>query len=168
MFFKRAPKERALTVEPADERTEGSEAVLRDELGLYHLWYLEVRLRQELARAARTEGMFSMAAWRMRLLPGETTDPQVLCRCAELIVKSLRPYDIVARIDNERFVAILFDANFDNAATVAFRIKGDLQLRLLAAGRWQAGVATFQRDGVDADSLIQATLRRLEEDARAA
>jgi hypothetical protein len=29
-------------------------------------------------------------------------------------------------------------------------------------------VATFRRDGVDADSLIQAALRRLEEDARAA
>jgi PleD family two-component response regulator len=104
----------------------------------------------------------------MRLLPGETANPEVLGRCAALITKSLRSYDIPARIDNERFAALLLDADYHNAATVAFRIKGDLQLRVPAAGKWQAGVATFRRDGVDADSLIQAALRRLEEDARAA
>ncbi len=103
----------------------------------------------------------------MRLLPGETADPELLARCAAQIAKSLRSYDIQARIDNERFGAILFDADYHNAATVVFRIKGALQLRVLAAGKWQAGVATFRRDGVDAGSLIRAGLRRLEEDTRA-
>ena len=85
---------------------------------------------------------------------------------AQLIAKSLRAYDIIARIDEHRFVAILFDAGYDAASTVAFRLKGDLQVRVPSVGKWQAGVATFGRDGVHGDALIQAALRRLDEDAR--
>jgi hypothetical protein len=33
------------------------------------------------------------------------------------------------------------------------------------AGKWRAGVATYGRDGVDADGLIQVTLRRLDDDS---
>lgn len=167
MFFKRAPKEAPSPPGPAPPAPP-REAVLRDDLGLHHLWYLELRLQQELARASRTGSVFSLAAWHLRLLPGETLAPELCRRAAELIKSSLRSYDIVARIDDERFVALLFDAEFQAAATVAFRIKGDLQIRVATTGKWQAGVATFQRDGVNADALIQATLRRLEEDARAA
>lgn len=144
------------------------EAVLRDELGLHHLWYLELRLHEEIARASRAASVFSACGWRLRLLPGERLGPDMLASAAEFIEKRLRTYDVLARIDEERFAALLFDAEYQTASTVAFRIKADLQTRLPSAGRWQAGVATFGRDGVDGDALIQAMFRRLEEDARAA
>lgn len=169
MLFKRSkreePKER-----PADEQKAAAEpaALLRDELGLYHLWYFERRLAQELARASRTNGVFSLAVWQLRLLPGETPDPATLRVCASIVRDGLRAYDVATRIDEERCAALLLDADYPAAATVAHRIKADLQLRARSAGKWQAGVATFQRDGVEGDALIRAALRRLDEDAQAA
>jgi GGDEF domain-containing protein len=145
-----------------------SDALLRDELGVHPLWYLEMRLTEELARASRTSGVFSLACWQLKLLPGERPSGSLLKQAADFIIESLRTYDIVARIDEYRFVALLLDAQYEAASTVAFRIKGDLQVRVLSAGRWQAGVAAFPRDAVDADGLIQASFRRLGDDARAA
>src|SRR3990172_2496338 len=173
MLFRRKPKEEASFQEkpPGGQpgrSSAGPEAALHDDLGVHHLWYLELRLREELARASRAEGVFSLCGWRLRLLPGESLEAALLARAAALIVKSLRPYDIIARIDEQRFAAILLDADYQNAATVAYRIKADLQTRFPSAGRWQAGVASFSRDGVDGEALIHAMFRRLEEDARAA
>lgn len=172
MLFKRKPKQEEVAPEPPsgakDASDAQSDAVLRDELGLHHLWYLELRLREELARAGRSDGIFSLACWRLKLLPGESPDPELLRKAAALISERLRSYDVCARLDDERFAAILMDADQRNASTVTFRIKGDIQVQTTGAGRWQAGVATFPRDGVDGDSLIQTAFRRLDEDARAA
>ena len=172
MLFKRKPKEEAShegrsppgrgNLSAVDE----AYAALRDGLGLYHLWYLDMRLREELARAARADGVFSLAAWRPRLLPGEAFPDEVAAQAAQFITQSLRSYDIIARIDEHRFAAVLLDAGYEAASTVAFRLKGDLQVRVPSIGKWQAGVASFGRDGVDGDALIQAALRRLDEDAR--
>ncbi len=82
--------------------------------------------------------------------------------------KRFRTYDVVARIDGQRFVAILLDAPFEQASTVAQRVKSQLQLVGQSAGRWQAGVATYRTDGREADALIQTALQRLQEDAIAA
>lgn len=172
MFFRSksrreaASEGRAAAVEPRQPPSDDPQGVLRDELGLYHLWYLELRLREELVRAARINSVFSLAAWRLRLLPGEEPDPELTRQVAEFLVSKLRSYDIAARIDSHRFVAILFDADHPNATTVAFRLKADIQARIPSVGRWQGGVSTFGRDGVNGDALIQAALRRLEEDAR--
>ncbi len=166
MFFLRGRKG-AAPVTATDPKSDAA-AILTDELGLHHLWYLELRLQHELARSARVASVFSLAAWQIHLLPGERMDPNLPARSAALITKRLRIYDVVARVDGERIVALLYDAQFEAASTVAYRLKGDLQLKVPSAGRWQAGVATFGRDGVDAESLIQATLGRLDEDARAA
>lgn len=168
MIFRRSKQEERSDRHEQHPASAAPDAVLRDEFGLYHLWYFERRLAQELARAARIDSTFSLAVWQLRLLPGESLDAEITRKCASLIVESLRAYDLATRIDGERLGALLFDANYNAAATVAFRIKGELQLRVRSAGKWQAGVSTFQRDGVDGDSLIRAALRRLEEDARAA
>lgn len=167
---KRKPEQpaEAATAAVAETVAPEADAVLRDSLGLYHLWYLERRLQEELARAPRINSCFSLATWRLRLLPGETPSPELLAKAASLISSSLRSYDVYARIDETRIVAILYDADFQAASTVAFRLKGDLQVGVASSGRWQAGVATFPADGVDGDSLIRAACRRLEEDARAA
>ena len=145
-----------------------ADAVLRDSLGLYHLWYLERRLQEELVRAPRNNSYFSLATWRLRMLPGETPSPELFARAASLISNRLRSYDVYARIGENRLIAILYDADFQTASTVAFRIKADMQVGIASSGRWQAGVATFPADGVDSESLINAASRRLAEDARAA
>jgi hypothetical protein len=172
MLFKRKAKD-----EPAAEgrgppggqprSVDEAYQALRTELGLNHLWYLELRLSEELARASRVDGVFSLCAWRPRLLPGEPLPPDVIGLAAQIIQQNLRNYDIVARIDEHRLVGLLLDARYEDATTVAFRIKGDLQVRVPAIGKWQAGIATFGRDGSQGDVLIQTVLRRLEEDARA-
>lgn len=171
MLFKRKGKQEP-SAEPqhadAAKARDDPTAVLRDELGFHHLWYLDLRLGEEQARATRSEGVFSLVGWRLRLLPGESLRPDILMRAGEVITATLRTYDIVARIDEERIAALLLDADYHNAATVAYRIKVDIQTKLPSSGRWQAGVATFGRDGVDADGLIHTMFRRLEEDAQAA
>lgn len=144
------------------------DAVLRDDLGLHQLWYFERRLREEVARAVRVGGVFSLVVWQLQLLPGESLELEVVQRCASIISSSLREYDLATRVDEERCAALLLDADYQGAATVAHRIKCDLQVRIRSAGKWRAGVATFQRDGVDGDALIRAALRRLDEDAQAA
>lgn len=170
MFFKRKGKEEPEALLPLDQAGEEAEAasVLRDEFELYHPWYLEARLKEELARGARIGCIFSLACWQLRLLPGEVPGSELLSQAAELIKAGLRGYDIPARIDEHRFVAILLDAPLESASTVAFRIKGDLQVRVQSAGRWQAGISSFPVDGVDGNGLIQVAFRRLDEDALAA
>lgn len=158
----------AATFAAVEIEASAADAALRDSLGLYHLWYLERRLQEELVRAPRNDSYFSLATWRLRLLPGETPSPKLFAKAASLISSRLRSYDIYARIDENRLIAILYDADFQAASTVAFRIKADMQVGIASSGRWQAGVATFPADGVDGDSLIHATFRRLGEDARAA
>jgi hypothetical protein len=172
MFFRSKSRkeadseDRAAPAEPGQPSSNDPQGALRDELGLYHLWYMELRMREELVRAARINSVFSLAAWRLRLLPGEEPQPELLRQVAEFLVSRLRSYDIAARIDSQRFVAILFDADYPSATTVAFRLKADIQTQIPSVGRWQGGVATFGRDGVNGDALIQAALRRLEEDAQ--
>ncbi len=146
----------------------GADAMLFDEFGMHQLWYLERRMKDELARAARVDSVFSLACWRLKMLPGESMSAELVRKAAELIAGRLRSYDIYARIDEELFAAILFDAEPAAVSTVAFRIKADLQMVVRSSGRWQAGFSTFPDDGVDADGLIQIAFRRLDEDAKAA
>jgi GGDEF domain-containing protein len=171
-MFKRRPRDDDGLADsgrsPPGEASGAPQDVLRDELGIYHIWFLEQRLKEELARSARSQTIFSLGVWHLRLLPGEKPDPELLRNAAALIRSSLRSYDVPARIDEQRFAALLCDAEYEGACTVTFRIKGELQIRVPSVARWRAGVATFPRDGVDADSLIQAALRRVDDDARAA
>ncbi len=64
MLFRRKPQE-APEPQGAEQPADEHEAVLRDELGLYHLWFLELRLSQELARVPTRE----------RLLVGHVAAP---------------------------------------------------------------------------------------------
>jgi GGDEF domain-containing protein len=167
-MFKRKNRDEA---RPGERPTSGAPrelALLKDELGLYQFWFLEHRLTEEVARGARNGAIFSLAVWTIRLLPGEVISRELVVKAAEFIAPSLRPYDIACQLDEQRFVALLIDAPYEAAATVAFRIKGELQTRIAPVGRWQAGVAGFPNDGVDTDGLIQTATRRLDTDGRAA
>lgn len=173
MFLKRLLNEEPPEEEPEEDEVEEEapkdpRSVLLDELGLHHLWYLELRLQHELARANRNDGVFSLLAFELRLLPGEIASPDLLVRCAAGVTRRLRSYDVVAHVDGQRFVAILMDADFNEASSIAQRSKSQLQLVGQSAGRWQAGIATYVTDGREAEALIQAALRRLDEDALAA
>ncbi len=173
MVFGRKQKQTEAAPAPAVEGADAASLLAPDGLicestGLYKLWYLERRLREELARAPRINSTFSLAAWRLRMLPGEAPPQELVDKAATLIATSLRSYDIPARIDEHRIVAILFDADYDSAATVAYRLKSTLQMQAMSMGKWQAGVSSFPNDGVAGDALIQVAFRRLDEDTRAA
>lgn len=143
----------------------GGAALLRDELGLHQPWYVDLRLKEELTRASRTDRVFSLATWEPRLLPGDVPDPNVIAKAAALIANKLRGYDIVGRMSDYRFAAMLLDADYHHASTVAYRLKADIQVEIPGAGKWKAGVATYGRDGVDGDALIQAALRRMDDNS---
>ena len=169
MLFKRRPREEEPpAAADVPKQAADSPTVLQDELGLCPLWYLELRLKEELTRAARGATIFSVAAWEPRLLPGDEPDPGIMARAAGFIAGKLRSYDLVSRTDERRYVALLLDADYHHASTVAYRLKADIQVLIPGAGKWRAGVATYGRDGVDVDGLIQVTMRRLEDDAAAA
>jgi hypothetical protein len=169
MLFKRKPREEQPQASAASPGQPASpSAVLRDELGLHQLWYLEMRLKEELARASRANLVFSLAAWEPRLLPGDEPDPEMIAKATRLIAGKLRSYDIVARVADYRFVGLLLDADYPAASTVAYRLKADIQTMVAGTTKWRAGVATFGRDGVDGDSLIQAAFRRMDEQSLAA
>lgn len=68
MFFKRARSAAAPSTSAGPQASAADG--LRDELGLDQPWYFEARLRDELARASRSQGVFSLVAWRLHLLPG--------------------------------------------------------------------------------------------------
>jgi len=168
MLFKRRPRDDPQNAPETPPPKSGGEAALRDELGMHQLWYLDMRLKEELSRSSRSEHVFSLATWEPRLLPGDAPDPEIVARAAKLIAGKLRTYDLVALISDARIAGILLDADYHNASTVAYRIKADIQVEIPAAGKWKAGVATFGRDGVDGDSLIQVALRRMDEGGSAA
>jgi hypothetical protein len=169
MLFKRRPREAEPPVaEGVPKQAAEGAAVLRDELGLSQLWYLELRLKEELARATRGATIFSVATWEPRLLPGDEPNAEIMGRAAGLIVGKLRSSDLAVRVDDQRYVGVLLDADYHHASTVAYRIKADIQVLIPGAGKWRAGIATYGRDGVDADSLIQVALRRMDDDSQAA
>ena len=170
LFFrhKAAPPQAEDAPVPADKLAAETQAAFLDEHGLYHQWYLEQRLREEVARAGRTGNKFSIVAWHWKLLPNEAINPNLLPRAVAAILKGLRWYDVASRMEPQRFVAVLFDSDYEAAATIAYRVKTDLQIRLPAAGTWQVGIASFGRDGVDSDSVLQAMFHSLETDVRSA
>jgi hypothetical protein len=168
MLFKKRPRDDPEDAPDTPPPKAGGEAELRDEFGMHQLWYLNLRLKEELARASRTGGVFSLATWEPRLLPGDEPDPRIIANAAKLIVGKLRNYDLTAHIGDYRFAAVLLDADNHHASTVVFRIKADIQVEVPGAGKWKAGVATYGRDGADADSLIQVALRRMDDASSAA
>ncbi len=168
MLFKRRSRDGPQDALPEPPpKASGGDAV-RDELGLHQLWYLDLRLKEELVRSSRSDHVFTIATWEPRLLPGDEPDPEIVAKAAKLIASKLRSYDLVARLSDGRIAGVLLDADYHNASTVAYRIKADIQVEIPGAGKWKAGTATFGRDGVDGDSLIQVALRRMDEGASAA
>ena len=107
MVFGRKPKEESRPEEIDAAALRLGEASLRDKLGMYHLWYLERRLKDELARAARKGGIFSLVCWRLRGRPGETIPDELVAQAAEVISGGLRTNDVVAQFDEARFVALV-------------------------------------------------------------
>jgi GGDEF domain-containing protein len=164
-MFRKQRIEDPLPQEPDEPVVEGAVA-LRDELGLHHSWYFELRLHEEIARAARTGSAFSIVIWEQRVLPGEAPGAEVLRSAAECILSRLRSYSIAALTEPARISALLFDTDATSARSAAHRIKAELQLRAQIGARWQAGLATFGADGDSLEALFQAAAERLAEDGR--
>jgi hypothetical protein len=145
---------------------ERPDAAIRDELGLHQRWYFVMRLAEELERASRRSRALSIVAWDYRLLPGEEVPLAFVRRAAEELAERVRAYDVVFRLDDCRFVALLPDADGTEARTAAFRIKADLCVAIPGPGKWRAAVAAYPVDGTDADTLVLTAIERLDEDGK--
>ena len=163
MFFRGRSKNVDESVPAQDE---APEAVLLDRSsGLYQGWYFERRLREEVARCARYDRAFAVAAWEMQLLPEEALPDEVVARVTAIIQRKLRSTDLVARMERARFMAVLVETPAELARALAYRLKSDLEVGVHSGkGPWKAGYAAFPQDGVEASALLQTAMRRLKED----
>ncbi len=104
--------------------------VVRDELtGAYNRGYFDQRFETEGMRAVRARQPLSLLlidADNFKLLGeryGPQTGSQVLRAIAGACAASLRPYDVLARHDAERFVALLPATTLKQACDVAERVR---------------------------------------------
>jgi diguanylate cyclase (GGDEF)-like protein len=111
-------------------RSASQRTVVRDELtGAYNRHYFEQRFETEGMRAVRARQALSLLlvdADNLQLLSeryGPDTGAQVLRGIARGCAASLRPYDVLARLGGERFVALLPATTLKQACDVAERVR---------------------------------------------
>jgi GGDEF domain-containing protein len=167
MFFRRreVPPE-----EPHKGKGSDREALLFEGLsGLYQAWYFQRRAEEEVARCARYGRPFVLIIWEALLLPGEVLSEEVVAKAGEVIRGGIRKTDLAGQLDRTSFAALLIEATYEIARSVAYRLKGDLGQRArTGSGRWRSGFAVFPDDGLEFDALLQVAVRRLNEDVSAA
>jgi diguanylate cyclase (GGDEF)-like protein len=131
--------------------------------------YLRTRLRQEVARAARSNAPLSVLMLDLddfkpvNDLHGHSEGDQVLARIAGTIKTHVRTADIVARYGGDEFVVVMPDTDLDRARVVARRvvrgIKGERH-RMANGSEVRigvsAGLAHYPQDGRTAAALLNA------------
>ncbi len=87
------------------------------------------RLRAEIERARRTGGSLSVIMIdidqfkRVNDLFGHASGDRVLAEVAGRVRRNLRPYDVIGRIGGEEFLVLAVEADLDDAAALAERIR---------------------------------------------
>lgn len=92
------------------------QALLDQQTGLYNQRYLQRRLADEYKRAQRHSEPLS-------ILLIETDTPFLPAkRCADILRRCVREYDVICRLDEERYAVLLPRTHFTGALSVASRI----------------------------------------------
>jgi diguanylate cyclase (GGDEF)-like protein len=104
---------------------------------------------------------------RVNDIAGHSAGDQVLRAAATRMSSCLRREDLLARISGDEFVALIQDANDDEAAlSVAFKLLESLDQPLEIAGHVfdieaSIGIARYPRDGQNHDELLLASDRAM-------
>ncbi|MBO8130217.1 MAG: diguanylate cyclase [Candidatus Marinimicrobia bacterium] len=135
--------------------------------GIYNRRAFGERLREEINRASRYGGIFSLVIIdvdkfkRINDTYGHLMGDFVLKKLAKIIRGSVRNVDTVARYGGEEFAVILVNANKENAVISAERIKSNVQDFLFEKDNIRLnitisiGLAEYPIDGDDEKLLIQ-------------
>jgi diguanylate cyclase (GGDEF)-like protein len=143
-----------------------------DETGLPNESYLRQRLDQEVARAARASGGVAVLVCRVENLPelrarvDSIRAERVLLRTAEALRTHLREFDVLGRLSETDFAALLPDPGDDPddhvyrlARAVADVVCKDPALNETVRVALAFGYAVYPREAEDAKELIEAAGR---------
>jgi diguanylate cyclase (GGDEF)-like protein/putative nucleotidyltransferase with HDIG domain len=145
-----------------------AEARVDPKTGLFNARHFGVALAEELARAERFERPFALIMADLDLLRdinntyGHLAGDAVLKGIAEVFRTQLRHYDVPARFGGEEFSILLPETDTEEALEIAERIRAAVAARAFDVetssqpirATVSIGVATFPRDGTDANELI--------------
>ena len=148
---------------------------LRDPLtGLYNRRYLQESLEKELDRARRKQQPVSVMMLDVDRFKhfndfyGHAVGDLVLNQVGAYILSAIRQYDIACRYGGEELIIVMPDSDIENAVQGAERIRMGIEnLKLkhekkpLDSITVSIGVACFNNNNSDADSLIQAADKAL-------
>ena len=153
-----------------------SELAIVDGLtGLFNYRHMQELLMRELARSQRHKNCCSVIFMdidhfkKFNDTHGHQAGDELLKEIAQLFRETLRANDIVARYGGEEFVVILPEIDKENAVYVANKIRLLVEekefLAKHEAGTQHiticAGVASFNEDGEDSDTLLKAADKAL-------
>jgi diguanylate cyclase (GGDEF)-like protein len=157
----------------AESYEEIQQAARTDALtGLLNHGAMQVRLREEIARARRDGTPLTCVILdlddfkRVNDSRGHQAGDELLRGVADLLRAELRPYDQIARYGGDEFVLLLPGSDEATAAAVAERVRDAVSAeaepgsRLELAGACSLGVAQW-REPLDAESLLEHADRAL-------
>ncbi|MBA2567867.1 MAG: diguanylate cyclase [Actinobacteria bacterium] len=145
-----------------------AEARVDPKTGLFNARHFGVALAEEIARASRFDRPFALLMADLDLLRdinnsyGHLAGDAVLKGIAETFRLELRHYDVPARFGGEEFSILLPETDTEEALEIAERIRAAVAARAIDVETSSQpirvtislGVATFPRDGGDANELI--------------
>ncbi len=139
------------------------------ETGLYNRRFLAERLDGETARSRRTGRPFAVLVVRLTdyeaiAQAGDDARCDALNRVVEVVRRTVRASDVVARTAADAFAVLLLEAGREESATPIRSVLEalrevdvrDLAPAVSAALRIQWGAAYFPDDGSDSESLLRA------------
>jgi len=144
------------------------EARVDPKTGLFNARHFAVALEEELTRAARFERPLSLVMADLDLLRdinntyGHLAGDAVLQGIANVFRAELRQYDVPTRFGGEEFAILLPETSPEKAVEIAERIREAVAAQLFDVetssepirATVSIGVASFPRDGDDANELI--------------
>jgi diguanylate cyclase (GGDEF)-like protein len=159
-------------------RRELSRTSVRDPLtGLFNRRWLVRRLEEEYARARRYRNSLALVFFdidKLRAINdtfGETAGDSVILRVSEILKARVRKEDVLGRIGEESFGAILPGNHYRGAAVFAGNVRTEISERMSSfekgdvSVRISAGITSYPEDrsADSADHLIRAAEKALAE-----